>query len=180
MWKAICSFALVVMLLVGCGDDGDPANPAACSLGAVEWENGHCYQAVLAPGLSWDDAQAACVARGGHLVTITSEEENAFVFSLVSDDSAFWYVDAHNNGLGPWLGGYQPDGSTEPDGGWRCVSDESFDYTNWVTGQPDVGGGGSQNRIRFIMIGGVIGDGWDDGESDNPAAHRRGYIFEHD
>jgi hypothetical protein len=180
MWKTLCSLALLPVLLTGCGKDSDPSKPTTCPSGTVKWTNGHCYQAVLAPGVSWDDAQAACVARGGHLATIASEEENEFVFSLVSGDSAFWYVDAYNNGLGPWLGGYQPDGSAEPGGDWRWVTDEPFVYTNWETGQPDEGGGGSQNRLRFFKLDGVIGNGWDDAESDNPPAHRSGYVFEHD
>ena len=180
MGRIICFLGLFLILLGGCDDKSTNPGSNDCPSGTVTWTNGHCYQAVLAPGVSWDDAQAECVARGGHLVTITSEEENAFVFSLVDGDSSFWYVDALNNGLGPWLGAYQPDGSAEPDGGWRWVTDEPFVYTHWEPGQPDEGGGGSQNRLRFIKIGGVMGDGWDDGESDNPLAHRRGYIYEHD
>jgi hypothetical protein len=180
MRVVLSSLAVLLLLVAGCGEDDGPSGPTGCPSGTVEWDNGHCYQAVLAPGVSWDDAQAECVGRGGHLVTITSDEENAFVFSLVSGDTAFWYLDALNNGLGPWLGAYQPDGSAEPDGGWRWVTDEPFVYTNWETGQPDEGGGGSQNRLRFFKLGGLMGDRWDDGESDNPPAHRTGYVFEHD
>ena len=180
MLKALCKSGLFLLILAGCGDDSTNHDATTCPLGTVKWDNDHCYEAVLAPGLSWDEAQAECVARGGHLVTITSAEENAFVFSLVASDSAFWFVDGYNNGLGPWLGGYQVSGSTEPDGGWQWVTDEPFVYTNWDTGQPDDAGGSNQNRLRFFKTGGVMGDRWDDGESDNPLAHRRGYVFERD
>jgi len=178
MSKVFAALMVFVVLAAGCGDSGTGPDEVDWLAGAVQWTNGHTYLAVPAPGVSWDDAQDQCEAHGGHLVTIASEEENAFVYGLVSGDASFWYVDALNNGLGPWLGGYQPAGSAEPDGGWRWVTDEPFDYDNWEPGQPDEGGGGSQNRLRFIAIGAVMGDGWDDGESDNPAAHRRGYIFE--
>jgi hypothetical protein len=178
MWKSVFCLALFVSIAGGCGDDSNPG--VTCPTGTVTWSNGHDYQAVLAPGISWDEAQDSCEAHGGHLVTITSAEENAFVCSLVRCDTAFWFVDAYNNGLGPWLGGYQPPGSEEPDGGWRWVTDEPFAYTNWETGQPDEGGGGTQNRLRFFKLDGRMGDRWDDGESDNPEAHRRGYICEYD
>jgi len=47
--------------------------------------NGHDYEAVLAPdGITWDAANAAAVASGKHLATITSAAENDFVFSLLS------------------------------------------------------------------------------------------------
>jgi hypothetical protein len=149
-----------------------------CPAGTVEWDNGHCYEAVLAQGLSWEDAQADCEARGGYLATITSAEENAFVFSLVSGDDDFWFIDGFGNGLGPWLGGYQVSGSAEPDGGWRWVTDEPFDYTNWETGQPDNFGIG-QDHLRFFKMGGLKGDRWDDTELNTPG-RPQGYICEGD
>ena len=144
----------------------------------MEWDNGHCYEAVLAQGLSWEDAQADCEARGGYLATITSAEENAFVFSLVSGDNDSWFIDGFGNGLGPWLGGYQVSGSAEPDGGWRWVTDEPFDYTNWETDQPDNFGIG-QDHLRFFKMGGLKGDRWDDTELNTPG-RPQGYICEGD
>ncbi len=146
----------------------------------MKWDNGHCYEAVLAPGVSWDQAQAQCVARGGHLATITSAEENAFVFSLVSGNPSFWFLDSFGNGLGAWLGGYQTSSSAGPAGGWRWVTNEPFAYTNWETGQPGDMEGLEQNRLRFFKAGGLIGSRWDDCEANNPLAHRLGYIFERD
>lgn len=175
MWRVFCTLALFMILLAGCV----PAR-AGCPAGAVKWNNGHCYEAVLAPGVSWDQAQDDCVARGGHLATITSAEENAFVFSLVSGNPSFWYLDGYGNGLGPWLGGYQTSGSAGPGQGWRWVTGEPFAYTNWETDQPGDMSGLEQDRLRFFRKGGLIGDRWDDSESNNPQAHRRGYIFESD
>ena len=62
--------------------------------GPVTWRvedggNGHTYQAVLVPGpegINWTDANAAAesLGNGWHLATITSQEENDFIFSLVT------------------------------------------------------------------------------------------------
>ena len=175
MWRVLCGLALLLLPLAGCA----PAR-AACPDGTVKWDNGHCYEAVLAPGVSWDQAQARCVARGGHLATITSAEENAFVFSLVSGNPSFWFLDSFGNGLGAWLGGYQISSSAGPAGGWRWVTNEPFAYTNWETGQPGDMEGLEQNRLRFFKAGGLIGSRWDDCEANNPMAHRLGYIFERD
>ena len=69
----------------------------------------------------------------GHLVTIGSAEENAFVF-----DTLIGPTDAN------WLGGFQPESSDEPDGGWQWLMDEPFDYTNWnPRGEPNDQGGES-------------------------------------
>ena len=179
MWRALCTLGLFLLILAGCDEDSAGPAPKQCTGGAVKWLNGHCYDAVLAPGLSWDEAQAACVDRGGYLATITSAEENTFVFSLVSGDSAFWYLDAFDNGLGPWLGGYQPPG-LPPDEGWQWVTGEPFVYTNWETDQPGDLVGTDQNLLRFFKQGALIGSRWDDCEPDNPLAHRRGYVFESD
>src|ERR1035437_4592805 len=86
--------------------------------GPIQWTvasggNGHYYDVLSAPaGITWDDASSGATALGGYLATITSDEENSFVFSLVN--SPVYYIQGHTPGgllraLGPWLGGYRPD-----------------------------------------------------------------------
>lgn len=58
--------------------------------------------------------------QGGYLATITSSEENNFVFELI-DHAEFWYKTGPDD-IGPWIGGYQPTGSAEPEGGWTWGS----------------------------------------------------------
>jgi hypothetical protein len=108
-----------------------------------EWKqwpvNGHYYKAVSVPnGISWENAKIAAINEGGYLVTITSKEENDFVFSLISDPN-FWSprMPITDKYFGPWLGGYQSKGSKEPDGGWVWVTGEAFSYTNWCQGEPN-------------------------------------------
>lgn len=106
----------------------------------VEWlvsegGNGHFYEAISVPtGITWTEASEAANAAGGYLATITSQAENEFVFNLV-DDEVFWFEWVSLQG--PWLGGFQPEGSAEPDAAWRWVTEEPFEYSNWVEGQPD-------------------------------------------
>src|SRR5689334_55872 len=46
-------------------------------------DNGHVYAVVLAPsGLTWHEARARAVEAGGHLATLGTAEENAFVIAL--------------------------------------------------------------------------------------------------
>ena len=172
--KIFILFCFFQLTFISCKDDS-----TSCPDGATSWTNGHCYEAVLAPGLSWQAAKTACEAKGGYLVTITSAKENTFVFSLVSGNNAFWFLDGFGNGLGPWLGGYQQPGS-QPDEGWKWVTGEPFDYTNWDVDQPGDMIGVDQNVLRFFKAGGLIGDRWDDCEPDNPIEHRLGYICEYD
>ena len=82
---------------------------------------GHEYK-LFTDAKSWNAAQAACAALGGHLVTIESPEENAFVRQLAGGavvwigftDSAVW-------------------GATEGD--WELITGEilipNVDYDNW-------------------------------------------------
>jgi hypothetical protein len=114
-------------------------------------------------------AQAAAAAKGGSLATITSPEENAFVFDLVDDDPAFWDDSSpvNNHGIGPWLGGLQPPGSIGPGGGWDWVTNEPWSYTNWGSGQPNEAGELTQDRLQFIGINTLIGPYWNDLSGDH-------------
>jgi hypothetical protein len=89
--------------------------------------------------LTWTGAKTAAEALGGHLATITSAAENAFVFGLgEATGGGFYYA----------LGGFQPPGSPEPAGNWQWVTGEPFSYTNWVSGEPNNSGG--ENALMFV------------------------------
>ncbi|WP_171133911.1 caspase family protein [Ruegeria sp. HKCCA6707] len=99
-------------------------------IAALIWEN-----------ISWDDALALSEAAGGHLVTLTSPAENSFVFNLISEDDRFWRQTnvgtRLSEAVGPHIGLYQPPGSREPAGGWRWVTGEPLNYTNWMPNNLD-------------------------------------------
>jgi hypothetical protein len=101
--------------------------------------NNHRYMPVLVTnGVTWDEANAAATAVGGHLATLTSAAENDFVFGLI-DRPEYWTIWPTNPpaASGPWLGGWQPAGAAEPAGSWRWLTPEPFDFTVWKTGAPD-------------------------------------------
>jgi hypothetical protein len=168
-------FAFVILLLLLCG-------PVSC-LDIVpsqreQWSgNGHYYGAVLvSSGITWDQAKMAAIDRGGHLATISSEEENQFVYDLFKGDERYWYLDSGGNSEGPWLGAYQPSDSDEPAGGWTWVTGEPFLYGNWASNQPD-NSQGLESRLNFFNWGSSPSPMWND-ISDNFAAV--GYIIEWD
>lgn len=132
--------------------------------GYQQWQgNGHYYAARLVPaGVTWHNAQDACLAEGGYLATIASAAEHQFVFALVSGDSQYWFIDGAGNGEGPLLGGFQANASSEPGAGWQwAATAEPFSYTAWSPGEPN-NSGGSESRLVFFQLGGLIGDRWND------------------
>lgn len=153
--------SLIVLIVWTCGTV--EAQP-------VRWEvadggNGHWYEARLGPLLSngvpsviiWDDAYLNAEAAGGYLATITSPAENEFVFSLV-DSPEFWSSDTLGGYFGPWLGGWQKPGSTEPAADWRWVTGEPFVYSNWHDGEPnDLFGQVLEDRILYFAAEGTTG-----------------------
>jgi hypothetical protein len=132
-----------LVALAACGGGQDQASQddaAAAAAGEAER-----YRAVAVPeGLTWEDAKARAEADGGHLVTISSAEENALVFGLIAQNPDIWanvdvttMTDGEENAiqvsLGPWIGLYQEGGAPEPAGGWSWVTGEVSDYTNWYS-----------------------------------------------
>src|SRR3569832_1494226 len=157
-WRVCLGSALFMVAMFG-GFTASAASKQA-SWPVTAGGNGHTYRVVSQAGLvSWDSAQAAAEAAGGYLATITSPSENAFIFSLI-DDPAYWNQTA--NGHGPWIGAYQPTGSTEPDGGWSWVprsgemNAELFSYANWETGEPNNFVSNSQILESQITLNGFI------------------------
>ena len=155
------------------------ADPTTCIASVVQWSgNGHWYEAVLEPGLTWEEARAAAEARTGYLATITSPEENTFLYALIDSDE-YWVQLFGNFVDGPWLGGYQPAAPNEPNepaGGWEWITGEEFEYQNWSGDGPnDLGG--LQHVLHFHGLG-ERSDQWDDLRSN--ARYIHGYMVEYD
>lgn len=82
--------------------------------------------------MSWSGAEAAAKASSfqglqGHLATVTSAAENAFL------DRTFLAYEYR----GYWLGGFQLPNQTTPATGWQWVTGEAWDYTNWRSFEPN-------------------------------------------
>lgn len=81
--------------------------------------NGHTYSLYVAK-MTWDEAKAWCESNGGYLCTITSEEEQATVQSIIVNQSSSW--------LGAERG---------PDNQFRWITCEPWSYANWSEGEPN-------------------------------------------
>ena len=98
---------------------------------------GHRYQ-VFDESMTWTEAKAYCEELGGHLATVTSQEENDFIAGLIADGTKNLY----------WLGGYKESGQEDV---WRWVTGEAWNYANWDVGEPnDLGGG--ESYVEMIRI----------------------------
>ena len=120
--------------------------------------NGHFYSAYTFNGAyDWDSAREFCTKLGGHLVTITSAEENNAVLELMLKAGKEF----------AWIGA----SDLVEEGNWFWITGESFDYTNWADSQPD-NYNGSQN------YGVLWADGmWDDAFRNDSISC---FIFEYD
>ena len=114
----------------------------------------HSYR-VFYDSMDWETAKATCEAMGGHLVTITSAEENTFVTSLFVEGEKLWY------------GGYADTNRL-----WHWVTGEEFSYTNWYTGQPD------NYKSQEYGLESYTDQMWNDGNQTSTGVN--GYICEWD
>jgi hypothetical protein len=104
--------------------------PAVCRAGTVVFPmsaggTGHEYEVVFDPAVSYADASAAATATGGHLVSITSPAEQAFVEGLLVGADAM---------TGSYWIGLQREG-TGVDFGW-CTG-EPLSFNNFAGGEPN-------------------------------------------
>jgi len=87
---------------------------------------GNYYEAISGT-YDWTTANSNAISKGGHLVTLTSQAENDWVWAnvITGGNPAFY-----------WLGGYQDPAGSEPSGGWKWVTGETWSYANWNGGEP--------------------------------------------
>ncbi|MDS4028648.1 MAG: lectin-like protein [Candidatus Contendobacter sp.] len=102
--------------------------------------NGHSYQRIEIP-LNWPEAKNYCESQGGYLATITSREENEFIFSKLGGSYTLW------------IGGTDA-GHEET---WSWVNNEPWSYSNWDTGEPN-NAYGNENYLEMYLTTGKWND----------------------
>lgn len=81
--------------------------------------NGHKYQ-LYKSSYTWNQVNDYANSLGGHLATISDENENKAINSLIQGISS----------TAAWLGGYHDSN------GWHWVTGEPFAYTHWASDAP--------------------------------------------
>ena len=94
-------------------------------IGFAATYNEHNYWIIEVPSISWDNAQAAAIAAGGYLATITDGDEQTFIETILPATGELW------------LGGYQTEPSSDPNANWAWITGETWNYTNWNSGEPN-------------------------------------------
>lgn len=113
---------------------------------------------------SWWGAKQDAEERGGHLVTINSEEEfNACAKLAAANDVVFLRLGAYVDDVSEW------DSTT-----W--ITGESFDYQKWYDGEPS---GGDEYFLCMFSVSGT----WyynDTMDLVDEYSGKKGYIVEYD
>ena len=118
---------------------------------AVNPDNGHTY--YLLSNSTWTDAEAQAIALGGHLATVRSQTENAWIVQHWSTNRSLWIGlnDAAQEGTFVWASG------------------ETATYRNWNSGEPNNGGGALGHAENYTYIYGANVSGkfgkWNDYEN---------------
>jgi len=84
--------------------------------------NNHFYQ-VFDDSMTWTEAKMACEEAGGHLATISSNEEQDYIQHLIKS--------TRKENI--WIGGVYSVSS----GSWSWVDNSEWNYINWDVSQPD-------------------------------------------
>jgi hypothetical protein len=105
----------------------------------------------LAPEeLFWNEHNDRALAMGGHLVSITSAEENELVARIAG-------------GRTVWIGGMRKGSGNGPGAEHWCWCDgQPWIYANWAPGEPN-NHGGNENRIQLYgqnKLWNDVGEGW--------------------
>lgn len=77
------------------------------------------YQ-VINESMTWHEAKEYCEKLGGHLVTITSQEEQSFINSLLNEDKNLYWIGLLSN-----------------NNNWEWITGEDYKYTNWAKDEPN-------------------------------------------
>lgn len=111
----------------------------------------HVYQ-MFKGVRTWREAKAFCEILGGHLATMTTAEENQFVYHFMRDSG---HTTAYFGLIDP-----------QKDGNWQWVTDEPFAFRFWHKGEPN---GGKNDKYGMYFYKHKDG-GWNDAHFEEVAS----------
>lgn len=124
-----------------------------CNPDVLEESNGHRYE-YYDLNTTWHLAEKFCERKGGHLVTITSEEENELVHSIINKSA--------------WLGGSNYGTDTK----WYFVNNEPMTYQRWKQSEPTNG----SEHYMMMYYSGDYAKQWNDVSE----TYTTGFVCEYD
>lgn len=104
-----------------------------CSPIQINSTNKHSYMGIYTgyQSYEWEDAEKLCEQLGGHLVTITDEDEQTFLADFMQNENLHpsTYLIGIYSKSAPSYDGLPYD--------YKWITGEPFDYTNWAAGEPN-------------------------------------------
>jgi len=100
--------------------------------------------------MTWEEAKAYCESLGGFLATITTEEEQRYIETVIAGGSMNYY----------WIGGF-----CENDRQFKWITGEPMNFSAWVWGEPNNYQGNQDKIVIYRVNNPVTGGGqyrWDD------------------
>ena len=113
----------VIRKIINGDDDKEDPDKELLKFAKIWKYNGHYYK-VFDESFNWSGANQRCKDYHGHLVTITSKDEQAAIQNML-----FHYGGKKNY---YWTGGF-----SVRENEWEWITREEFTYTNWANGEPN-------------------------------------------
>ena len=196
--------AIATLSFKGDGTTGSPTITVSITPAGTNYfsGNGHYYKVVQNNGIDWDDAKTAAEASTlygltGYLVTVTSADENAFIYSKInqnawmgaSDDSNYTSnTHAQTEGTWEWVSGPENgktmtcqtagNGAGSVAAHEDCSVHADVSYQNWNTNEPNdccKSGSGNMGDEDYLHLRGADGK-WNDFDVDTTVNY---YIIEY-
>lgn len=120
--------------------------------------NGHYYM-LYQDSLAWNEANLYCQQMGGHLLTVTSQDEQDFINSCLSANTNLKNL--------YWIGLEEKVGE-----GWSWVTQEDYEYENWAIGEPNNDFSGTESVVQICGKdhNSFLAGQWNDSRYDGGAA----------